>query len=51
MWWMSIPAYSEEGLRISFWGDEIETLEIFDIDTETSSTRLMNSGFIRHLTT
>lgn len=27
------PAYSEEGLRISFWGDEIETLEIFDIDT------------------
>jgi excinuclease ABC subunit B len=27
------PAYSEEGLRISFWGDEIEALEIFDIDT------------------
>ena len=27
------PAYSEEGLRISFWGDEIERLEIFDIDT------------------
>lgn len=27
------PAYSEEGLRISFWGDEIEKLEIFDIDT------------------
>lgn len=29
------PAYSEEGLRISFWGDEIETLEIFDTDTGT----------------
>ncbi|REL38877.1 excinuclease ABC subunit UvrB [Rhodohalobacter sp. SW132] len=27
------PAYSEEGLRISMWGDEIETLEVFDIDT------------------
>lgn len=27
------PAYSEEGLRVSLWGDEIETLEIFDIDS------------------
>jgi len=27
------PAYSEEGLRISFWGDEIEKMEIFDVDT------------------
>lgn len=27
------PAYSEEGLRISMWGDEIETLEVFDIDS------------------
>jgi len=27
------PAYSEEGLRISLWGDEIEKLEIFDIDS------------------
>lgn len=27
------PAYSEEGLRISFWGDEIEKLEIFNVDT------------------
>jgi excinuclease ABC subunit B len=27
------PAYSEEGLRVSMWGDEIEALEIFDIDT------------------
>lgn len=27
------PAYSEEGLRISFWGDEIETLEIFDVES------------------
>ncbi|MCC5941198.1 MAG: excinuclease ABC subunit UvrB [Balneolaceae bacterium] len=27
------PAYSEEGLRISFWGDEIEKLEIFDVDS------------------
>ncbi|TVQ65294.1 MAG: excinuclease ABC subunit UvrB [Balneolaceae bacterium] len=26
------PAYSEEGLRISFWGDEIERMEIFDIN-------------------
>jgi excinuclease ABC subunit B len=27
------PAYSEEGLRISMWGDDIEKLEVFDIDT------------------
>jgi len=27
------PAYSEEGLRVSMWGDEIESLEIFNIDT------------------
>jgi len=27
------PAYSEEGLRITMWGDEIEKLEIFDVDT------------------
>jgi len=27
------PAYSEEGLRVSMWGDEVENLEIFDIDT------------------
>ncbi|MDX1640556.1 MAG: excinuclease ABC subunit UvrB [Balneolaceae bacterium] len=27
------PAYSEEGLRVSFWGDEIERLEIFDVDS------------------
>lgn len=26
------PAYSEEGLRISMWGDEIEKLEIFNVD-------------------
>jgi excinuclease ABC subunit B len=27
------PAYAEDGLRIQFWGDEIEKLEIFDVDT------------------
>lgn len=27
------PAYTDEGLRISFWGDEIETLEVFDVET------------------
>ncbi len=27
------PAYAEEGLRISFWGDEIEKMELFDPDT------------------
>jgi len=27
------PAYAEDGLRITFWGDEIEKLEIFDVDT------------------
>ncbi|HKL18414.1 MAG TPA: excinuclease ABC subunit UvrB [Halalkalibaculum sp.] len=27
------PAYAEDGLRISFWGDEIEKMEIFDVDT------------------
>ncbi len=27
------PAYSEHALRISFWGDEIETLTLFDPDT------------------
>jgi len=26
------PAYSEEGLRLTFWGDEIEQMEIFDPD-------------------
>ena len=27
------PAYSDDGLRISMWGDEIEKLELFDPDT------------------
>tara|TARA_R110002096_G_scaffold172757_2_gene346650 strand:- start:9846 stop:11900 length:2055 start_codon:yes stop_codon:yes gene_type:complete len=27
------PAYSDEGLRISMWGDEIETLQLFDPET------------------
>lgn len=27
------PAYAEDGLRIHFWGDEVEKLEIFDVDT------------------
>lgn len=27
------PAYAEDGLRIQFWGDEIEKLEIFNVDT------------------
>ncbi len=27
------PAYSEHALRISFWGDEIETLSLFDPET------------------
>jgi len=27
------PAYSDEGLRITQWGDEIESLQLFDIDT------------------
>ncbi|WP_372635482.1 excinuclease ABC subunit UvrB [Fodinibius sp.] len=27
------PAYAEDGLRISFWGDEIEKMEIVDTDT------------------
>lgn len=27
------PAYAEDGLRITFWGDEIEKMEIFDVDT------------------
>jgi excinuclease ABC subunit B len=27
------PAYSDEGLRISMWGDEIESLQLFDVDT------------------
>ncbi|MFU8859152.1 MAG: excinuclease ABC subunit UvrB [Cyclonatronaceae bacterium] len=27
------PAYSDSGLRISFWGDEIESMAIFDPDT------------------
>ena len=29
------PAYAEDGLRISFWGDEIEKMEI--VDTETGN--------------
>ena len=27
------PAYSQEGLRVTMWGDEIEKLEIFDVET------------------
>lgn len=27
------PAYSDEGLRISMWGDEIEKLQLFNVDT------------------
>ncbi len=27
------PAYSDEGLRITQWGDEIESLQLFDVDT------------------
>jgi len=27
------PAYTDKGLRITFWGDEIESLEIFDVET------------------
>jgi len=27
------PAYSDEGLRITFWGDEIENMEVFDVET------------------
>jgi excinuclease ABC subunit B len=27
------PAYSDGALRISFWGDEIEKMELFDVDT------------------
>jgi len=27
------PAYSDEGLRISMWGDEIETLQLFNPET------------------
>ncbi|MEQ9090555.1 MAG: excinuclease ABC subunit UvrB [Balneola sp.] len=27
------PAYSDEGLRISQWGDEIESLQLFDVDS------------------
>lgn len=27
------PAYSEEGIRISMWGDEIEELQLFNVDT------------------
>jgi excinuclease ABC subunit B len=26
------PAYSEEGLRITMWGDEIEKLQVFNVD-------------------
>ncbi len=26
------PAYSEEGLRVSMWGDEIEKMQVFDVD-------------------
>ncbi|MEO1022274.1 MAG: excinuclease ABC subunit UvrB [Bacteroidota bacterium] len=27
------PAYSDEGLRITMWGDEIEHMQLFDVDT------------------
>jgi len=31
------PAYSDEALRITFWGDEIERMELFDPETGTVS--------------
>ena len=27
------PAYAEDGLRIQFWGDEIEKMEVFDVES------------------
>ena len=27
------PAYAEDGLRIHFWGDEVEKMEIFNVDS------------------
>lgn len=27
------PAYSEEGLRVTMWGDEIEKMQVFNVDT------------------
>ncbi|MFN2424801.1 MAG: hypothetical protein ABR572_13635, partial [Cryomorphaceae bacterium] len=27
------PAYSEEGLRITMWGDEIEKMQVFDVES------------------
>lgn len=27
------PAYSDEGLRITFWGDEIENMEVFEVES------------------
>jgi excinuclease ABC subunit B len=27
------PAYSEEGLRVTMWGDEIEKMQVFDVDS------------------
>src|SRR5699024_11424360 len=42
------PAYAEDALRISFWGDEIEKMEIVDPETgevyeDRKSTRLNSS--------
>ncbi|MEX0593550.1 MAG: excinuclease ABC subunit UvrB [Balneolaceae bacterium] len=34
------PAYSDEALRITFWGDEIEELELFDPLTGTVNDRI-----------
>jgi len=34
------PAYAEEGLRITFWGDEIETIELFDPENGKSIEKI-----------
>ncbi|MEX2585286.1 MAG: excinuclease ABC subunit UvrB [Balneolaceae bacterium] len=34
------PAYSDEALRITFWGDEIEQMELFDPETGAVTTSI-----------
>ena len=40
------PAYAEQPLRIEFWGDEIESLRVFDVLTGETIHTLTNTKFI-----
>ena len=40
------PAYAEQPLRVEFWGDEIDSLRLFDVLTGETIHTLTNTKFI-----